>query len=300
MENEIIHSIENLLQKRIVQWKNVSATGSKQHLWVMTQDNMQYSYKEIELSCQRLQVYQHLQTLKIQTFEHILGIFPHGNNQYGVLKVWLQGRTLEPPLWKNEEDALLSCLQEAAVALRKVHQTYKTRQKLPATVHAVERILQRNYLTEEQKMVIFQYITKHFPLLNSHYLTVIHGDFHLKNILKTEDSVVFIDLDDVKYGCAYMDLVYASNLHYTGTEAYYYYMFLQFYFNGQIPEDFWPVVNIFSIIKALEIIDCEKKHCTEDAIKMNIQSFIDSHNNLQTEKAHWYLKIEMKLATGKT
>lgn len=94
-----------------------------------------------------------------------------------------------------------------------------------------------------------------------------------------------------------MDLVYAGNLHYTRSENYHYYMFLQYYFDGKIPEDFWPTVNIYSIAKALDIMDYEQKKCTGEPVQLSMKSFLHNHDNMQTDPAKWYLETE-KLANN--
>ena len=120
-------------------------------------------------------------------------------------------------------------------------------------------------------------MTERLPLVNSRYKTVVHGDMHIGNILITEDEdVVFIDLDDVRFGDPFIDLVYASNIIFSKTEYHTYYLFLKYYFGGILPQDFWPVVNF------------------DGNPVFYMDSLICQHDGFQQEDPLWYREIRYK------
>lgn len=297
MQKALFAEIELRIGRSILSWEKLHSKGEKYHVKLIDKDGNAYSYKEIQMTPDRSRIFRQILSMEIPVFQKVHSLLERGENKYGILTEWVDGKTLEPSLWRSEEDALLSCIREAALALRKLHQSCKTEIKRLITMEAVERIIGRSSLTEEEKDTILCYIRKHLPLLSQRCLTVVHGDLHLKNIMRSGDQTIFIDLDDVKYGDAYMDLVYAGNLHYTRTENYHYYMFLHYYFDGKLPEDFWPTVNIYSISKALEIINYEKDQCAGDSVRLNMSSFLGNHDHMQTDPAKWYIETEKLLNT---
>ena len=297
MKKELLAELELRIGRHILSCEKLHSKGEKYHVKLIDQDGNGYSYKEIQMIPDRSRTFRQILSMEIPVFQKVHSLLERGENKYGILSEWVDGKSLDPSLWRSEEDGLLSGIRDAALALRKLHQSCKTEIKRSITMEAAERVIGRSCLSAEEKETILCYIRKHLPLLSQRCLTVVHGDLHLKNIMRSGDQTIFIDLDDVKYGDAYMDLVYAGNLHYTCTENDHYYMFLHYYFDGKLPEDFWPTVNIYSISKALEIINYEKEQCAGDSVRLSMSSFLKNHDHMQTDPAKWYMETEKLLNT---
>ena len=111
-----------------------------------------------------------------------------------------------------------------------------------------------------------------------------HGDVHTGNILITEDEdVVFIDLDHVRFGDPYMDLVYASNLIGSRTDRNTYYAFLKDYFETGIPGIFGQ-----SICKAIVIMKAEREPGANGKRMLSIERLIQQHDGFEREEPRWY------------
>ena len=156
----------------------------------------------------------------------------------------------------------------------------------------VERILDQEFLKPEIKELLLSYMISKLPLINSRFPTIVHGDMHIGNILITKaDDIVFIDLDDVRFGDAFIDLVYAANIILSKEEYSTYYLFLKYYFDDKLPQEFWPVVNFYSICKAIMIMKEEVLNSVNGQPILSIDSFIQQHDGLKKEEPYWYKEL---------
>ena len=161
--------------------------------------------------------------------------------------------------------------------------------------NCVEKIVKQDFLAPEIQRLLLSYLIGKLPIVNSRNRTIVHGDVHTGNILITEDEdVVFIDLDHVRFGDPYMDLVYASNLIGSRTDRNTYYAFLKDYFETGIPRDFWPVVNFYSICKAIVIMKAEREPGANGKRMLSIERLIQQHGGFKEEEPRWYRERQGK------
>ena len=292
---EIIVKKTNKKIKEIVSIPSGNSFGS--HCKVIFEDGNVYLAKHMVMKDDRLKEYQAIQELNIASFQKTFHYLCIGECEYIVFLRWETGKPLSLELWNEDPSSYLLSLQKAAKTLWEIHTSNEMKKKIDISPQMIERVLNKDFLTSEQKQLLRQYINKNLPEINSRYITVIHGDLHINNILMTEKGIVFIDLDDTKYGDAYMDLVYAANIHYSRDLYRIYYEFINFYFNYNVPTDFWRIVNIYSIYKAILIMDCEIKNSRERTPLFSMEDFIVQHDGMKSDVPVWYQNLE-KIISG--
>lgn len=266
----------------------------KEHLMVSLTNERKILIKKIRMSRNDLQRFESITSLNIVGFQQVLSIIPDGNDDYYIVTEWIDGILLgdiDNGLTNSEK---LKWLYRAAEKLRMIHATTKTQQISNITLNQINSINTKPYLLPDEKRIIIEYVSKHLQLLNKRHHSIIHGDFHLNNVLVAEDRTVFLDLDDIGYGDPYMDLVYAANLQYQRQEQSSYYLFLHYYFNNNIPDEFWPIVNVYSLAKAMRIIEEEIRNSETHKPILSMSSVLKEHKNMTQQIPSWFLNIQRR------
>lgn len=93
------------------------------------------------------------------------------------------------------------------------------------------------------------------------------------------------------YGDPYIDLVYSSNLISSHDEYYTYYLLLKYYFENNIPTDFWPIVNFYSVIKAIIIMESEAKMNPDGKPLLSIEGLMKQHCRFTEEQPLWHARM---------
>lgn len=264
----------------------------KQHLKVTFADGDSLLLKKCKMSQTQIHRLREICNYAIPQFQKVVAVYPVAVDEYYILMEWKEGFLLNEYCCKTVRDEFTNSLREAAMALRCIHENTKTKKKVNITLDRVNDIKNKAFLTTEQKEVIIQYITSNLPCLNNRYESIIHGDLHLANILVADKGVIFLDLDDVGFGDPFMDLVYAAHLHYSKKELLQYYYFLQYYFNNKIPKEFWRIVNVYSLIKAMNIIEAEIRNSETHTPVLSIASLLSEHDNMTYDEPNWFIAIE--------
>ena len=271
----------------------------KEHLKVSLSDGKKILIKKYHMSPSRLKELTEISSLNIDCFQKLLSVHPTGEDEGYLLMEWNEGIILNDGSYESDSYRMREDVRKAAEALRHLHEATKTQQIIMVTTDDVNAINEKRYLTSEQKRILIDYITSNIDLTNGRCRSVIHGDFHLANILIQDSRVVFLDIDDVGYGDPYMDLVYAANLQYTRKEQLRYYWFLQYYFDHEIPGEFWRIVNCYSLIKGMVIIESEIRKSQDRNAVLSIDSLFKEHENMTRQEPNWFLKIQQRQEANK-
>jgi len=141
--------------------------------------------------------------------------------------------------------------------------------------------------------MLFSYYEHNKHLLRSRPQTFTHGDYHLENLLIGNDleiSVVDWDLfDDNIYGDPWNEFGRILNAtvfpHYTTG-------LLRGYFDGEPPEEFWPILKFYLSIGALLLVTwaayISPRHLDES--KQAASDVIQWYDSMRTIVPSWYLE----------
>lgn len=264
----------------------------KKHLRVSLSNGEIILLKKYHMNLFRLKELIEISSLNIDCFQKLLSVHSTGEDEGYFLMEWNEGIPLNDDRYESDSYRMREAVHKAAKALRHLHETTKTQKTITVTINDVNKINEKLYLTSEQKRILIDYITSNIHLINGRCRSVTHGDLHLANILIQNSRVVFLDIDDVGYGDPYMDLVYAANLQYTKREQLRYYLFLQYYFNYEIPGEFWRIVNCYSLIKGMGIIESEIRKSKNQNAVLSIDSLFKEHENMTRQEPNWFLRIQ--------
>lgn len=264
----------------------------KKHLRVSLSNGEKILLKKYHMNLFRLKELIEISSLNIDCFQKLLSVHSTGEDEGYFLMEWNEGIPLNDDRYESDGYRMREAVHKAAKALRHLHETTKTQKTITVTINDVNKINEKLYLTSEQKRILIDYITSNIHLINGRCRSVTHGDLHLANILIQNSRVVFLDIDDVGYGDPYMDLVYAANLQYTKREQLRYYLFLQYYFDYEIPGEFWRIVNCYSLIKGMGIIESEIRKSKNQNAVLSIDSLFKEHENMTRQEPNWFLRIQ--------
>ena len=220
----------------------------------------------------------------IPQFQKVLGGCQLDSDVCYMLLEWKDGTLISD----SSQELFDGNLQIASAAIKKIHNDTQRQEKVRIDNSFIDEIENKSYLTKDEKKIIIQYVLSNLHYLNGRNKSVIHGDLHLHNILMVNSDVVFIDLDDVCWGDPFEDLVYAANLHGTKNEVYPYFMLLEYYFDNKIPEEFWPIVNVYSIKKAMCIIEDEIKRNQNHSSHLSVSSILREHDYMSQDEPNWF------------
>ena len=296
MSEDVRKYIEEKTGKQCVSCIEIkSGDGLRAHYKVSLSDDQVYLFKILHLSESRLRTYNSIMQTDIDCFQKTLYLWEIQQNKYGALIEWKE--SLIPFGYRGcDKTAIIGYVKEAAKTIRKVHENF-LRDEICITPKDVENFfdINRELLDSYQADILREYVVNNMRYLNGRKKTVIHGDLHLKNMMVTVEGSFFIDLDDCDYNDPYLDLIYASNLIKSSEEYVYYYHFLKSYFEDNIPQDFWIVVNIYSIYKAIFIMRCEKKFTYNHKPIFGFETFIRQHQMMHTHVPQWFMILEEQL-----
>ena len=294
--NELFKMIEDETGQKVRDAVFVKGGNSikKEHLRVSLPDGKKILLKKYHMSPFRLKELTEISSLNIDCFQKLLSVRSTGKDEGYLLMEWNEGIPLSDDSYESDSYRMREDVYKAAKALRHLHETTKTQKIITITTDDVNTINEKLYLTSEQKRILIDYITSNIHLINNRCQSVTHGDLHLANILMQDSRVVFLDIDDVRYGDPYMDLVYAANLQYTRREQLRYYLFLQYYFDNEIPSEFWRIVNCYSLIKGIYIIESEIRKSQDQNAVLSIDSLFKEHENMTQQEPNWFLRIQQQ------
>lgn len=264
---------------------------------IISSEGKKYILKQIYLPPSRVEEYKQICQKEILGFQKVIMICSAiNNNEYWVLNEWVSGNTFcsAMPSLKNDEQK--KRIKQIAESLREIHTENQTESAVLFEADTLKNFLQCRFINENTQELLSSYMLDKLPAIQKRHCTIVHGDFHIGNIILTEnDGITFIDMDDIRYGDPYIDLVYASNLICSADEYYTYYLLINYYFANNIPTDFWPVVNFYSVIKAISIMESEAEMNVDGKPLLSIEGLVKQHCGFTEEQPLWYTRLHKKL-----
>ena len=263
---------------------------------IISSEGKKYILKQIYLPASRVEEYKQICQKEILGFQKVIMVCDATNNKYWVLNEWVSGNTVcsaMPSLKNNEQKKIIKHIAES---LREIHTEYQTETAVLFEADTLKNYLQCRFIDENTQELLSSYMLDKLPTIQKRHCTIVHGDFHTENIILTENGgITFIDMDDMRYGDPYIDLVYASNLICSADEYYTYYLLINYYFANNIPTDFWPIVNFYSVIKAISIMESEAEMNADGKPLLSIEGFVKQHSGFTEEQPLWYTRLHHKL-----
>lgn len=277
---------------------SVESIGTGNRCWkIISSDGRAYILKKIFLLSCRIRDFKSICRKSISGFQKVIRICNASNkDEYWVLNEWVSGSSFSPVQFSLQNEEQKSRVKQIADRLRRIHLENETNSKVILQEDALRSNLNCNFIERTTREILLSYMSDKLPLLQARRCTIVHGDLHIRNIVLTKDNdITFIDMEDVRYGDPYIDFVYASNLICSDDEYYTYYLLLNYYFENDPPEEFWPVVNFYSIIKAINIMRSEAARSIDRRPILSIEGLIRQHRGFTEEQPFWYTQLREKL-----
>ncbi len=217
------------------------------------------------------------------------------NNEKGYALVdWVEGISLDQMLTNPELEMRYG--EYAAKELLKMHNVAVKKQ-----VEVYDKFIE-SFLKKIKKTMSLEIEKKHLKLIEDYVNNncivlrdincncVIHGDFHPGNIIiDNNNKLVFIDMDVCKISHSWEDLASnACNMEFPD----FYSSVIVNYFNGEVPEKFWQVYNLYGCLYVLDYIlyTLRINGKTLKDGQEKLQEFLEFTNYFQNFIPSWFNK----------
>jgi len=225
------------------------------------------------------------------------GVASDGNNIYQLLN-WCEGENLETILPTLTESEQYTAGLKAGEILHKIHQvpvtptdatTANWNERYSSFIDQSIKSFQNSKVPVENSELILNYFENNRHLLETRPQCYIHGDYHAGNMmLSATKEISIIDWEIHlfnSYGDPWKELTMQATPHFsTGL--------IQGYFSGQPPEDFWPILALYTSISAISAIPwayysfpSELESCINHCA--NVLEWFD---NMKNPVPTWYTK----------
>ena len=293
MINKHLDDIASLIKEDIVNIEKMRFESSSKMHYVIYTPNNKYMCKIIKYSDESYKIHNMLKNNEYDYLPKIIGTIKD-NNYYLIIMKWIGG--VKPNIYfsKDNIDAELEDIKKIAFTLKKMHKEFEYVDQENLSKSLINNIKRIQDCTYKYKDKIVSYFINNVKKIDKQKKSLIHGDFHRDNII-INNKIVFIDLDDMRYDNLYKDLIYAANLHKAREEDMFYYFLLQFYFDFNIPRDFWNIVNCYSILKIIDIMNKEKQININHQAKIRWEDFVSEHENMNQDVPTWFLETDRKV-----
>lgn len=265
-----------------------------QNIWkIDASDGKKYVYKYLHLNDKRYKEYIKIQAMNIDFLPKLLFIHQIKENKYAIVVEWVEGVTLQHAYKKNMLKYFFAT-GKIVELIKKLHAVKIDAELISVSESDIDNILNRDFLDQELKQTLRKYMVERLDIVNGRRMCIIHGDIHSRNIIMTQEGLRLIDLDDIRFGDAYMDLIFMANniVPATTFDKIYKFFFLQKFFDGNVPEDFWEVVNFYSIIKNIFRMNDEIKNRADHRAFNTFPIMFKEHKNMTVCKPDWYIRME--------
>lgn len=216
------------------------------------------------------------------------------NNEKGyALLDWIDGVSLEQIMTNQELEIRYG--EYAAKDLLKMHSIEVKKQV------EVYDVFMESFSKKMKKVMTLEIEKKYLKLIedfvrnNCNILKhldsncVIHGDFHPGNIIIDNDRLVFIDMDMCKVSHSWEDLSSnACNMEFPN----FYSSVIVNYFNGEVPEMFWQVYNLYGCLYVIDYIlyTLRIKGKTLEDGQEKLKEFLEFSDYFQNFVPSWFNK----------
>lgn len=187
-------------------------------------------------------------------------------NLYGAVFELINSKSLQKIVAESED--IEDIVKDLVDVLKKIHTTEVKNNELPSKKNDIIKMASKckDYLPKETGEKLMSLIYS-IPLVN----TMLHGDFHIKNIMKQNDEIVLIDMDTISVGHPIFELgaIYATYRGFACVNKNNPQEFLgispeqsekilqltfQYYFNDKTPEYIKEVMYKASILAYMEVL----------------------------------------------
>ena len=228
------------------------------------------------------------------------GVCNNGKNVY-VLLTWLEGCDLEEALPTLSVSEQYELGLKAGKILRKIHSIKYSEEETPKNTKKDKLLMKLDkYINSDVKIdndeIIINYIKDNIDDIWSVSPTFCHCDFHPGNLIYMPNKEIgVIDFNRWEITDPYEEFYKLSSF---GVEASIPYCVGQVisYFDGDIPNDFWKALKVYSSWAALYSIAWASKFGEEDIAKMveRATRMIDDYDNLKLDIPKWFLNYYEK------
>jgi serine/threonine-protein kinase len=222
------------------------------------------------------------------------------NNIIYMLLSWLEGEDLEvvlPDLTKPEQYEIGI---KAGKLLNRIHSLFVPENLdnwyarfLNKMRDMLSEYDERKELNSEAGNLAKEYLTNNQEVLSKRSQTIIHGDFHPRNLILLPDNDIGVIDFNVKKGW-YGDPWYEFGLIAWERLAYHTFYKGQFdgYFNGKPPNDFFRTMAFYSAYAVLKAtLDPSRRIAMDDEHDI-IDSVLEWYNNFEQIVPGWYLAAQ--------
>lgn len=136
------------------------------------------------------------------------------------------------------------------------------------------------------------YLNENLSLVSEERAGIVHNDLRPENFILTDENLYLFDFDSGMISDCYGDFTYLSVMSEKKYRAFSYGL-IRSYFGDEIPEEFWRVNLVFSIMKLLDyaIYKFDKKGTM---VVQQASSFIEAFEHYSTDVPTWWKEFDEK------
>ena len=215
---------------------------------------------------------------------------------------WIHGKQLNK-VFRESPELMVAAGKKAGKVLRDIHQQKFVKDILQAkgvTVAPTASML-AGKLTDEirSRGISFASIAKairflddNLSLVSEERAGIVHNDIRPENFILTDENIYIYDFDSGMIMDCYADFTYLSAMSEKEFRPFSY-GFIMSYFDTDIPEEFWRVNLVFSIMKLLDyaIYKFNKKGTM---VVQQAASFIEAFEDYSTPVPTWWKGFDEK------
>lgn len=173
---------------------------------------------------------------------------------------------------------------------------YKLRIKLELRRYLL--YLEQNKVEFKHKREIVSYLVKNSALCRKEF-SLTHRDVHKRNLIKdSQDIIHLVDYENVCISDPWRDLVYACFFH-EKEENKFWEMVINYYFDFNVPEDFWITMKFYCYLHLLRMILCEHQNGNYKNIERLAKSIWKNWNCYNDYLPKWKIHLELMETLGK-
>ena len=202
---------------------------------------------------------------------------------------WIDGKPLDKLI--TSFDKVLLYGKEAALELLKMHSIEPTTEVdiyekfLSSLAKKLRKVKELGVILDYD--LINSYVLKYSDILKNKKTSIIHGDIHPGNMIINDNKLFFIDLDVCNNDFSWIDLTTnACNMDYPK----FYTVLIDEYFNGNVPEEFWLIYNLYGVLYCLDnILYCNRMNnkSLKDG-QDTFNQFLENSNYFTELKPKWF------------
>jgi aminoglycoside phosphotransferase (APT) family kinase protein len=185
---------------------------------------------------------------------------------------------------------------QAGIALRKIHEVEKpdfedVRSRYNRKITDKINAYREGTVKMEKLEVYIPFLTENRHLLDERPTVLLHGDYHLGNMIIRDEKVYIIDFNRYDFGDPYEEfdrMTMNSSFSPQFSKG-----LLHGYFKGVPPMDFWWLLKLYAITNAVGSIPWAEKYSPDsmDFLFKMIDNTLDDYVDTSTPIPDWYKKL---------